>query len=163
MIHGNDKAVTMFTVSFFGHRIIPSFNETEKQLESLIDILLTNNAYTEFLIGRNGEFDQIVSSVIRRVKRNKRDDNSSLIWILPYSTAELRNNKDNFLQYYDEIEICHTSANSYPQRAFQIRNQYMVDRSDLIVFYVKQKSDGAYRTMCYAKQQQKNIINLAEK
>ena len=38
----------------------------------------------------------------------------------------------------------------------------MVDRSDLVVFYVEHNSGGAYQTMRYAQEKEKRIINLAE-
>ena len=75
-------------------------------MEALVHALLLEKEYVEFLVGRDGDFDQIVSSAVKRQQRLVRDDNSSLIWILPYPTAELRNNMENFETYYDEIEIC---------------------------------------------------------
>ena len=65
-------------------------------MEALVHALLLEKEYVEFLVGRDGDFDQIVSSAVKRQKRIVRDDNSSLIWILPYPTAELRNNMENF-------------------------------------------------------------------
>lgn len=152
----------IYTVSFFGHKTVREFSKVEKQAEDLIRGLLLNKEYIEFLVGRNGDFDQIISSTIKRLKRLIRDDNSSLIWVLPYSTAELRNNQKCFEKYYDEIEICDAAASSHPKRAFQIRNCQMVDRSDMVVFYVERKSGGAYQTMCYAKRREKYILNLSE-
>lgn len=116
----------------------------------------------EFLVGRDGDFDQIVSSTIKRLQRRIRDDNSSLVWVLPYPTAELRNHEESFHAYYDEIEICDAAENSYPKRAYQIRNRQMVDRSDLVIFYVDHCSGGAYQTMRYAQKWGKSIINLAQ-
>ena len=152
----------IFTVSFFGHRIISEFREAEDRVGELIRALILKKEYIEFLVGRNGDFDQIVSSAVKRYKRLIRDVNSSLIWMLPYSTAELRDNMENFQAYYDEIEICSSAAQSHPKAAFQIRNRQMVDRSDLVVFYVEHKSGGAYQTMQYAQKGKKNILNLAE-
>lgn len=63
-----------FTVSFFGHRQIEAPFQVESQLEKLISQLLQQNEFVEFLVGREGEFDQLVSSTIRRCKRNIRDD-----------------------------------------------------------------------------------------
>ena len=96
----------LFTVSFFGHRIVPEFREAEERVESLIHTLLLEKEYVEFLVGRNGDFDQIVSSAVKRQQRRVRDDNSALILALPYPTAELRDNLENFEAYYDEIELC---------------------------------------------------------
>lgn len=146
-----------YTVSFFGHRRISDPISVEKKLDSIIEHLLQANPYVEFLVGRDGDFDLMVSSSIHRCKRSIRNDNSSHIWVLPYMTADLRNNEESYLCYYDEIEIaekCHYKS------AFQARNRAMVDRSDLVVFCVSQKSGGAYQTLCYAQKQRKPIINL---
>ena len=160
--NGEDRTVNIFTVSFFGHRIIPAFREAEDRVEALVHALILEKEYVEFLVGRDGDFDQIVSSAVKRQKRLVRDDNSSLVWILPYPTAELCNNMENFEAYYDEIEICGNAASSHPKGAFQIRNRQMVKRSDLVVFYVDHTSGGAYQTMRYAQKEKKNILNLAE-
>lgn len=101
-----------FTVSFFGHRQIEAPFQVESQLEKLISQLLQQNEFVEFLVGREGEFDQLVSSTIRRCKRNIRDDNSALIWVMPYPTAEFRDNESSFLDYYDEIEVCGAGGGS---------------------------------------------------
>lgn len=151
----------IYTVSFFGHRVIEDFSVAEKQAELLIRNLLLEKEYTEFLVGRDGDFDQIISSTVKRLKHLIRDDNSSLIWVLPYSTAEWRNNQKSFENYYDVIEICEEAANSYPKSAFQVRNRWIVDHSDMVVFYVNRKVGGAYQTMRYAQKKNKFYINLA--
>lgn len=61
--------MNIFTVSFFSHRKIDNIFEIEKQLQDYIYALLKEKEYVDFLIGRNGEFDMLVSSVIRRVKK----------------------------------------------------------------------------------------------
>ena len=152
--------MNIYTVSFFGHRQIDDVFKEEKQLETLIRELLLSKEYVEFLVGRDGEFDQLVSSTIRRCKQTIRDDNSALVLVLPYGTAEYRNNEQSFHEYYDEIEICAASAEKHFKSAHQIRNRSMVDRSDLVIFCVEHNSGGAYQTMQYAKKKTANIINL---
>ncbi len=68
-----------YTVSFFGHRYIDNYFAVEKKLEGLIRELLMTKNYVEFLIGRDGEFDQIVASTVKVVKRSVGDDNSALV------------------------------------------------------------------------------------
>ena len=149
-----------FTVSFFGHRIIENALEIENRLEQLIRTLLREHEYIEFLVGRDGEFDQLVSSTIRRCKRECRGDNSSHIWVLPYVTAEFRDNEESFRDYYDEIEVCESAAGSHYKNAHQTRNRAMVDRSDLVVFCIQHESGGAWQTMKYAKKQGISCVNL---
>ena len=151
-----------YTVSFFGHRQIDNVFVIEQRLETMIRELLTTKEYVEFLIGRDGEFDQLVASTVRRCKRVIRDDNSALVLILPYTTAEYQNNKQSFHEYYDEIEICAESAQRHFKSAHQIRNRSMVDRSDLVIFCVEHNSGGAYQTMQYAKKTNANIINVPD-
>lgn len=154
--------MTIFTVSFFGHRQINNVFEIEDKLEKLIREYLTTKEYVEFLVGRDGEFDQLVSSTIRRCKRTVRDDNSALVLVLPYATAEYRNNESSFLEYYDEIEICAESAEKHFKAAHQTRNRSMVDRSNAVIFCVERKTGGAYQTLEYAKKTDVEIINLPD-
>ena len=43
---------------------------------------------------------------MRRAKRDIRDDNSELIWVMAYLKAEYANNADSFDEYYDRVEVC---------------------------------------------------------
>ena len=152
----------IYSVSFFGPRVVNTPRQIEQKLDKLIRSLLSEQEYVEFLVGRNGEFDQLASSAIRRAKRAFRDDNSAHVLVLPYSVAEYRNNEDSFRDYYDEIEICQNSAEAHYKSAIQIRNRQMIDRSDLIVCCIEHNSGGAYQTIQYARNQKKEIINLAD-
>ena len=152
-----------FTVSFFGHRdIYCNIRKIEEQIEDIVRNHIHTKPYVEFLMGRDGEFDILATSVIKRTQNAVGHDNNALVWVLPYPTADFQSNADNYEEYYDEIEICEESAAAHFKSAFQIRNRSIIDRSDLCVFYVERKSGGAYQTMQYAIKQGKNVINLAE-
>ena len=152
--------MNQYTVSIFGHRVIEDPLLIEQRLEQMIRKLLKEKEYVEFLVGRDGEFDQIVSSTIRRCKRVVRDDNSAHVWVLPYPTADFRDNEDAYREYYDEIEICGVSAGGHFKGAYQTRNREMVRRSDLIVFCIQHEKGGAWQTMKFAKKQRVPYINI---
>ena len=152
--------MNIYTVSFFGHRHIYNQLHIDRTLDKIISRLLREHNYVEFLVGRDGDFDQLVSSAIRRCQRKYGDKNSSHIWVMPYPTSFFRDNEEACYAYYDEIEICEESSIKHFKAAFQARNRHMVDRSDLTVFYVETNEGGAYQTMQYAIQQGKNLINL---
>ena len=156
------RNMDVFTVSFFGHRVIDDFIQVERQVELLIRDLLMENAFVEFLVGRDGEFDLMVSSVIRRCKRALRAENSAHVWVLPYMTAELRNNEESYRAYYDEIELSFCAVGRHFKGAHQARNREMVDRSHLVVFCVQHESGGAWQTMQYAKKQGVPYLNIGE-
>ena len=65
-------------------------------------------------------------------------------------------------EYYDEVEICQSSARVQFKGAMQIRNCQMVDRSDLVVCCIAHHSGGAYQTVEYARHQGKENGNLAD-
>ena len=156
------NVLEIYSVVFFGHRYIDDPFKVEELLEEQICKLIDENEYVEFLVGRNGEFDQCVSSTVLRVRKNVKDDNSALVLVLPYATAEYLNNEEYFHDYYTDVEISYEASRAHPKSAIQIRNREMVDRADLIICYIEEKHGGAYRTIQYAKKQRKNIINLAE-
>ena len=149
------------TVSLFGHRIIEDYQAAENKLYELLRIVMQKDSREiEFLIGRNGDFDLMAASVIRKLKKETGNDNAFLTLVLPYATAELRNNNESFESYYDSIEICEASADCNFKYAIVARNRDMIDRSDMVVVYVKNESGGAYQSLKYAKKNQKRIINL---
>ena len=150
----------IYTVSFFGHRQIYSRLLLDRLLDELIMQLLREHSYVEFLVGRDGDFDQLVSSAIKRCQRQYGHHNSSHIWVMPYPTSFFRDNEQACYDYYDEIEICEESSVKHFKAAFQIRNKNMVDRSDLVVFYVENDLGGAYQTMKYATEKGKEYLNL---
>ena len=154
--------MNIYTVSFFGHRqIIENTLWIEKNLEVLIDDIIRKHEYVEFLVGRDGDFDIISASVVRRVRKTLNYANASLILVLPYPKATILNHQNDFLQFYDNIEICESSCNVHYKSAIQNRNKSMTDRSNLVVFYVQYNQGGAYQTLQYAKKQHKNFINMA--
>lgn len=132
-----------FTVSFFGHRQLPDPISLAGEMEAQICQLLLTKPYTEFLVGRTGEFDLLAAAVVRRCQRLYRRDNSALVLVLPYAPADVSGLEGD----YDEIEVfppVHYKA------AYQLRNQAMVTRSDLCLFYVDHPQGGAYQTLQWA-------------
>lgn len=152
----------IFTVAFFGHRYIDNPFRIEERLEEHIYRLLAEKEYVDFLVGRDGEFDQFASSAVLRVRKRYRDDNSSLILVLPYARAEYLNNEESYHNYYSEVEISYEASKAHPKAAIQIRNREMVDRADLILCCIEREQGGAWQTIQYAIKQGKTVINLAD-
>ena len=159
--HKGDYYAFNFHGMFFGHRRIDDTKTIETRVKKVIDTILLQHEYVEFLVGRNGEFDQIVSSAVLRSKKRADAGNCSLTWVMPYLSSDYTHNQEDYERYYDAIEVCEQSALAHPKSAIQIRNRAIVDRSDLCVFYVCKNTGGAFQTMRYAAKEGKNIINLS--
>ena len=152
----------IYTVSFFGHREVERASEIESKLDQLLRDLITQKLYVELLVGRDGEFDLLAASAIRRAVNQYGYGNTSIILVLPYMKAEYRDNEKEYLNYYDEVEVCAESAEAHPKSAIQVRNRGIVDRSDLVICCIQHKSGGAYWAVRYAEKQGKKIVNLAD-
>lgn len=145
----------IITVAFFGHRKIYEYG-IETKLENIIADLMSAKEYVEFLVGRNGDFDRMASSAIRRAQRSIRNDNSIHILCLPYITAEYKNNVEDFENYYDEIEILNNG--SHFKAAIGDRNMTMIERADILICYVTKPTGGAAKALHFAAMKQKKII-----
>ena len=136
------------TVSFFGHRFIDDSQTVEQKLYELLRIIISRgDRGVEFLVGRNGDFDLMTASVVRRLKKAINAENVFLTLVLPYETAELRNNTE-------------ASADKNFKYAITARNRDMIDRSDMVVVYVRNQSGGAHQSLRYAEKNEKKIVNL---
>ena len=154
--------MNIYTVSFFGHRYIERGNEISDRLDKLLHDLITQKEYVDFLIGRDGDFDLLASAAVKRAIRSYGYGNTHFTLVLPYMKAEYRDNEKEYLDYYDEVEVCYESSITHPKAAIQIRNRSMINRSDLVVCCVQHKNGGAYHTLQYAEKQGKRIINITD-
>ena len=118
--------IGIFTVAFFGHRYVDDIIALENLLEKQIYKIISEKEYVDFLVGRNGDFDLCAASSVVRIRKKYRDDNSSIVLVLPYATAEYLKNEEAYLDYYTDVEISDSASNAHPKSAIQIRNREMV-------------------------------------
>lgn len=147
-----------YTVALFGHRRLDNARQTEQRLDELLHDLLRAHAQVDFLVGRNGEFDLLAASVIRCVRRDFDERSATLTLMLPYVTAEYRNNEVEFHRYYDMVEVCPASP-GLPRRAcIPLRNHAMIDRADALILGIDHPDGGAYEAALYALQQKRLLL-----
>ncbi|SDA29561.1 hypothetical protein SAMN02910447_03073 [Ruminococcus sp. YE71] len=153
-------SLNIYTVSFFGHRELPNLFALEDKLMSILRNLINSKEYVEFLVGRDGDFDLLASAAIKRAVASYGNGNTHFTLVLPYMKAEYRNNEKEYLNYYDEVEVCAESSEAHPKSAIFERNKQMIIRSDLVICAIERKSGGAAKAVKYAEQHGKKIINL---
>ena len=113
-----------YTVSFFGHRVLHDLERIDTQIIPLLKELLKTKPYVSFLIGRQGEFDIYVASVIKRVQKEVGKESNELTLVLPYAVADLL-----FYEiYYDSIIIPECLQGTHPKSAINQKKQ-MDDRA----------------------------------
>lgn len=141
----------IYRVSFIGHREVNNFSFIEEQVENIVKELINTKEYVEFYVGRNGEFDIMVASVIKRTQRDYGKSNNSLILVIPYSIA----NQEDMENYYDEVWYPSELHNVHYKSAITKRNEWFVNNSEMLVAYVERDYGGAYE--CLKKAQQKGL------
>ena len=141
----------IYRVSFIGHREVENFFHVEQEVDSIVRELIKTKEYIEFYVGRNGEFDILVASVIKRAKRDLGGCNSSLILVIPYSVAEM----EAYEKYYDDILYPPELYNVHYKCAITKRNEWLVENSDLLIAYVTHDKGGAAH--CLKKAIERNI------
>ena len=146
----------IYRVSFIGHRNIERFQIVENKVEAVVKDLIKSKEFVEFYIGRNGEFDILVASIIKRVQRDFGKENSSLILVIPYSIADM----EDFEKYYDEVWYPDELFGVHFKSAITKRNEWFVDHSDLLVAYVTRDCGGAFECMKKAQQKGIQIVHL---
>ncbi len=148
----------MRSITFFGHRVIDDYRNVEQKLRKLLLSILDNNEYIEFYVGYDGDFDIMASSVLKNIKRTLSYDNFSINLILPY----MRKNMDMLEKYYDSVMIPLSLRFTHPKRAIIERNQWMIEKSDILICYVIKNEGGAAKALNYAEKNNKYIFNLSK-
>lgn len=69
----------VFRVAFIGHREVDDFRLIEERLDEIIRNLIDTKEYVEFYVGRNGEFDIMVASAVKRAQRGYGNANNPRI------------------------------------------------------------------------------------
>lgn len=145
----------IYRVSMIGHRVVEDYGIEEKLYELFRELLRTKE-YVEFYLGRNGDFDILAASVIKRLHKNYRDDNSVMILVLPYPVKDYEYYED----YYDEIIIPDELHGVHPKAAITERNRWIVANSDMLIAYIRNKSGGTATCVRMAERLRRTVIKI---
>ena len=152
------------TCCFTGHRDIPSgsyqliFNKTEEMVESFI-----KKGYLFFGAGGALGFDTIAALTVLKLKERYPD--VRLILVLPCRN-QTRGWTSEDIRIYESIKeqadkVVYTSE-EYTRGCMHKRNRHLVDNSSLCICYLTENKGGTFYTVNYARQNQLNIINIAD-
>ncbi len=139
-------------VTFCGHRDVFDPEAVGAWLNETAEELIREGADC-FYLGGYGQFDTLAAAVVR--KQKERHPQIRSVLVLPYL--------DRTFDAADYDETIYPPLENVPRRyAITRRNEYMVDRADVIVAYVIHSFGGAYKTLCYAQRKKKRIIQYKQ-
>ena len=147
----------IFKVGFIGHKEVENFfNVEQQQIHDNVIKLLDEKEFVEFYIGRNGEFDIMVASVIKGIQRDRGTYNNCLILVLPYDVADM----DSYEEYYNEVMIPRELYKVHYKAAIEKRNEWIIDNTDLMIMHVTKEEGNSAKCLKKAQELGREIINI---
>lgn len=109
-----------------------------------------------YYTGAMGEFDEIYSSAVRFLKKTYPE--IKLVCVKPYLTKGINESGDYLYSLYDDIIIPTELADIHYKTVITKRNQWIIDKCDVVIGYTIRDYGGAYKAIDYAKKKGKEII-----
>ena len=148
---------------FTGHR--PNkMDMTESHIKALLEQAIDDamtNGYVTFITGMAQGTDIWAAEIVLAKKKN--NENLHLICALPHpefeskrSTAE-KERFNSIIAYADLVKMVNAH---YFTGCYQVRNEWMVDRSNLVIAVFNGSKSGTNNTVEYAKRKGVEVINI---
>ncbi len=148
-------------ITFIGHS---SLEKSDELFVLIKEAILNNVDYYDkniFYCGGYGDFDEMCRKVSCDLKSTF--DNMEVVFVSPYFTLQQQNKIKNLIRAGMYDTVIYPELEKVPLKfAINYRNQWMIERADLIIACVSNEYGGAYKSLCFAQRKRKKIINLAK-
>ena len=139
------------TCCFFGHREVT--HNIRTKLTAIIEKLITEDNVTEFYVGHQGQFDNMVYSVLKELKAYYPQIRSTVV--LAYMPDE------HIKDLYGEDTLFPDGLEGVPKRfAISKRNDWMISHSDIAVCYVWKITGGAAKFREKAEKKGLRVVDV---
>ena len=138
---------------FTGHRP-EKLSRTERAIKSDLKKeikLAIKDGYTVYLTGMARGTDLWAAEIVLALRKRNKD--LKLICAIPYEGFELRWSEQwqtLYRQVLAEADLVKVIGKGYHPGIFQIRNEWMVDRSSRVIAVYNGQAGGTRNTTCYA-------------
>lgn len=147
---------------FTGHRhdkILPLKDKITKRLNVEIDIAFQEGKNI-FISGMATGFDVLAAQA---VLEKKKIYDIKLICALPYPEfCERKYDGELCREILKNADLVKNISEHYYRGVFQVRNQWMVDRSARVIAAFDGSTGGTRNTVNYAKKQNVQVVNILE-
>ena len=150
---------------FSGHRpgkLGLGERETKQKLKKAIDASISDG-YMTFITGMAMGADIWAAEII--LEKKKRNKKLHLICALPHPDFESRRSmieKMRFNKIIKNADLVKEINDHYFTGCYQVRNEWMVDRSNLVIAVFNSKPGGTKNTIDYAKRKGIKIVNVLD-
>lgn len=146
--------------AFSGHRILPKDFDKEELKKAVYNAI--NDGFSTFLVGMAIGFDALCFKVLEETRKEK---DIKIIACVPcrdqskYFNKSQKKEYDRMLAAADEVIYL---AENYFEGCMQIRNEFMVDNSSMLICFLLSPYGGTYSTIKYAAEKGLNIVYLGK-
>ena len=140
------------TCTFFGHRDTPQ--KAKFILQPVLIDFIENRNVNQFYVGNNGNFDSMVQKYLKCLKSDYPHIQYNIVLAYMPDTKSGLAMPDAI--YPGGLE------KTPPQYAIIKRNQWMINRSEYVITYVKYCTGGAAKSRESAEKKGKIVLNLAD-
>lgn len=136
--------------TFFGHRDAPG--SLRSLLKSTILELIAKRGITLFYVGNNGNFDYMVQNVLEEIAKSGVPIEYYIVLSTPLEKA-IGKAQHNTI-FPEGLE------KALPRYAISKRNDWLIERSDFAITYVRHTFSNAYKLAEKAKRKGLEVINI---
>ena len=136
--------------------------EIKPLLEKAINDAIADG-YITFITGMAMGVDIWAAEIVLEKKKSSKD--LHLICALPHPNFESRRSiteKMRFNKIIKKADIVKKISDHYFTGCYQVRNEWMVDRANLVIAVFNGQKSGTKNTIDYAKRKGVNVINVLE-
>lgn len=138
------------TCTFFGHQDAP--DDLLPKLEAMVLDLFNKKGVDFFYIGNNGRFDYLAQKTLERICREGKAIGYAIV--LSSLRERAMNGMQNKTIFPEQIAV------SPPRYAVYKRNEWMLNRSEYLIAYVKYQTSNSYQWMQRAEKKGLRVCNL---
>ncbi len=150
----NETKLRKHRCCFTGHRP-EKLKITEKQLTEMLETEIRKavaGGFTTFITGMAKGTDLVAAEIVLRLR--EQDDRLKLICALSHPGFGLRWGggwMERFQRALAAADLARTICSSFSYVSYQIRNEWMVDHSSLVIGVFNGERGGTKNTLDYAK------------
>ena len=159
----NQEELRLHRCCFTGHR--PDKMELgEKEIKPLLEKAIDDaiaDGYVTFVTGMAMGVDIWAAEIVLEKKKSNKD--LHLICALPHPNFESRRSikeKMRFNKIIKNANLVKEINDHYFAGCYQVRNEWMVDRSNLVIAVFNGQKSGTKNTIDYAKRKGVSILNI---
>ncbi len=150
--------VKAFSVCITGHRVVEK-DITRGVVEKYLNDLVNHNFHT-FYVGMALGFDMLCFKILEKIRLKKK---IKIVACIPCPSqpdkfSDLQ--KEEYFRMVESADEKVVLSQSYTPSCMQRRNEYMVDKSGVVLAYLRRQKSGTANTVHYAQKKGVPIINI---